>query len=48
MPSSDPVAVLAELRRRKDSFGLSAAVTTGALSLAAYCQPALRWLGLHR
>ncbi len=48
LPGGDPVAVLAALRARKDSFGLAAALTTRALSLAALCEPAMRWLGLRR
>ena len=47
MPGGDPVLVLAELRRRKDNFGLSATVISGALSLAAYCEPLMRRLGLR-
>ena len=47
MPGADPVLVLAELRRRKDNFGLSATVISGVLFLAAYCQPLVRRLGLR-
>ena len=48
MPGAQPVQVLAELRRRKDSFGLAASVTTRVLSLLGYFPPALRHMGIHR
>lgn len=48
LPATDPVAVLAELRRRKDSFGLVPAMVTGVLSAVSYCKPALRYLGIDR
>lgn len=48
LPASDPVAVLAELRRRKDNFGLVPSVVSGLLSAVSYCKPALRYLGIDR
>lgn len=48
MPGAQPVQVLAELRKRKDSFGLVASVTTHVLSLLAYFPPALQRLGIQR
>lgn len=48
LPASDPVAVLAELRRRKDNFGLVPSVISGVLSAVSYCKPALRYLGIDR
>ena len=48
LPASDPVAVLAELRRRKDNFGLVPSVVSGVLSAVSYCKPALRYLGIDR
>jgi hypothetical protein len=48
LPAADPVAVLAELRRRKDKFGLVPSLVTGVLSAASFCKPALRYLGIDR
>ena len=48
LPASDPVAVLAELRRRKDNLGLVPSVVSGVLSAVSYCKPALRYLGIDR
>ena len=48
LPATDPVAVLAKLRRRKDSFGLMPSVVTGVISAVSYCRPALRYLGIDR
>ena len=48
LPATDPVAVLAELRRRKDSFGLMPSVVTGVISAISYCKPALQYLGIDR
>ncbi len=48
LPVSDPVAVLAELRRRKDNFGLVPSVVSGVLTAVSYCKPALRYLGIDR
>lgn len=48
LPASDPVAVLAELRRRKDNFGLVPSVVSGVLSAVTYCKPALRYLGIDQ
>ncbi len=48
LPATDPVAVLAELRRRKDNFGLVPSMVTGVLSAVSYFKPALRYLGIDR
>ena len=48
LPATDPVAVLAELRRRKDNYGLIPSMVTGVLSAVSYCKPALRYLGIDR
>ena len=48
LPATDPVAVLAELRRRKDNFGLVPSVVTAVISAVSYCRPALRYLGIDR
>ena len=48
LPTTDPVAVLAELRRRKDNFGLVPSLVTGVLSAVSLFKPALRYLGVDR